>query len=145
MVWAYWLLLGMAWATHIPMRFYSPIEANNTKQVRTFSYEVLGPISSHEVILLLQVHRRQEVLCGKGGCSMSAPTRHTASTRGLACEAAGQNRVYKSRLGFNLVTGAEVRNCPRRGFQTQFSSLDPASGTIPGYAFDGGSRGPEAA
>ena len=53
---------------------------------------------------------------------MSAPTRHTASTRGLACEAAGQNRVYKSRLGLNLVTGAEVRNFPRRGFQTQISS-----------------------
>jgi hypothetical protein len=43
--------------------------------------------------LLLQVHRRQEVLCGKGGCSMSAPTRQMASTRGLAGLRSGKSKA----------------------------------------------------
>jgi hypothetical protein len=55
---------------------------------------------------------------------MSAPTRHTASPRGLASKPAGQNRVYKSRLGFNLVTGAEFGIAPDCHFETQISSFD---------------------
>ena len=50
---------------------------------------------------------RSSVCVCVGGCHLSAPTRHTASTRGLASKPVGQNRVCKSRLGFNPVTGAE--------------------------------------
>jgi hypothetical protein len=50
---------------------------NATYQVRTSIARSSWPIFSHNVFLLLQVHRRPEVLRGKGGCTMSAPTRHT--------------------------------------------------------------------
>jgi hypothetical protein len=86
--------------------FMHSIEINATYQVRTFLVRSSWPISSDEVILILRVHRRPEVLCGKARSS-EAPTRHAAMTRGLACKPAGQNRVCKSLLGFNPVTGAE--------------------------------------
>ena len=86
------------------------------------SYEALACFLSRDQFCSFRSIEGKKFCVGGAGFFSKAPTRHTASTRGLACEAADQNRVYKSRLGLNLVTGAEVRNFPRRGFQTQISS-----------------------
>ena len=59
-----------------------------------------------------------------GACSIAphATAKCAVRGRGLACMAAGRIRA-KSDVGLNnLVTGAEVRDFPRRGFQTQISS-----------------------
>jgi hypothetical protein len=110
-----------------------------------FSYEVLVPPPLTRLLCSFsQVQRRPEVLCW-GGCGFfsEAPTRHTASTSGLACKAAGPNRVKIWRgLGY-VVRDAEFGNCARSPFETQISSRSVVG--LARCAFDGGSRGPEAA
>jgi hypothetical protein len=119
---------------------------NATNQVRTFLVRSSGPIFSNKVILLLQVHRRPEVLCwGGAGLFPEAPTRHTAMTRGLACNAAGPHRV-KIWWGLSyVVRDAAIRYayCAGSPFETQISSRSVVG--MARLVHDCGSREPEAA
>jgi hypothetical protein len=74
---------------------------------------------------------------------LSAPTRHTATIRGLDCKAAGQTRAKIWRGLSYVVRDAEFGIAPGGGFQTQFSSRLVVG--IAQLVRDCGSRAPQAA
>ena len=107
------------------------------------SYEVLGPFSLTRLFCSFRFIEGQELCVGGAGFFSEAPTRHTAMTRGLACNAAGPYRV-KIWWGLSyVVRDAAIRYCAGSPFETQISSRSVVG--LARYAFDGGSRGPEAA